>query len=151
MVNKQSSSQVRYMKKFAKGLVRFLITMVIVTVFIIGIQIVRQGMWLWGLPDLDEIQSVSIAYPAVTNQVKEVSSKEDVELALKLTGFLNYSILETADTSSKPLISITYHCKDGSDQTISANEETVWWNGKAYAIKQQQMFINLAEGVFFNQ
>lgn len=76
MVNKQSSSQVRYMKKFAKGLVRFLITMVIVTVFIIGIQIVRQGMWLWGLPDLDEIQSVSIAYPAVTNQVKEVSSKE---------------------------------------------------------------------------
>lgn len=56
MVNKQSSSQVRYMKKFAKSLVRFLITMVIVTVFIIGIQIVRQGMWLWGLPDLDEIQ-----------------------------------------------------------------------------------------------
>ena len=39
--------------------------------------------------------------------------------------------------------------KDGTDKTISANNTTVWWNGKTYVIKDKEMFVNLTEGIFF--
>lgn len=106
-------------------------------------------MWLWGLPSLDEVQSVSLSYPSVTDTVKEVSEPEDMELALKLTGFLKYDLFEKADTNDEPLISITYHRTDGTEQTVSANRTTVWWQGKAYALKEKDMFVNLTEGLFF--
>lgn len=72
-----------------------------------------------------------------------------MELALKLTNFLKYDVFEKADTTQEPLIHITYHQKDGTDQTISANRTTVWWEGKTYAIKDKDMFVNLTEGLFF--
>ena len=137
------------MKKIAKSLLRLLGLIVIVTILTVGIQIFTQGMWLWGLPSLDEVQSVSLSYPSVTDTVKEVSEPEDMELALKLTGFLKYDLFEKADTNDEPLISITYHRTDGTEQTVSANRTTVWWQGKAYALKEKDMFVNLPEGLFF--
>ena len=137
------------MKKIAKSLLRLLGLIVIVTILTVGIQIFTQGMWLWGLPSLDEVQSVSLSYPSVTDTVKEVSEPEDMELALKLTGFLKYDLFEKADTNDEPLISITYHRTDGTEQTVSANRTTVWWQGKAYALKEKDMFVNLTEGLFF--
>ena len=32
---------------------------------------------------------------------------------------------------------------------IRDSRDTVWWKGKARAIKEKEMFINLAEGIFF--
>jgi len=106
-------------------------------------------MYLLGLPDLDDIQSVNISYPGVTDEVKEISSHEDIELALKLTSFLKYDLFEKAGSEEEPLITMTYFIKDGTDKTISANNTTVWWNNKAYVIKDKETFINLAEGIFF--
>lgn len=137
------------MKKIAKSLLRLLGLIAAVTILTVGIQIFTQGMWLWGLPSLDEVQSVSLSYPNVTDTVKEVSEPEDMELALKLTGFLKYDLFEKADTTDEPLISITYHRTDGTEQTVSANRTTVWWQGKAYALKEKDMFVNLTEGLFF--
>ena len=137
------------MKKIAKSLLRLFGSIALVTLLTVSIQLFTQGMWLWGLPSLDEVQSVSISYPSVTDTVKEVSDQEDMELALKLTNFLKYNVFEKADTTQEPLIHITYHRKDGSDQTISANRTTVWWQGKAYALKEKDMFVNLTEGLFF--
>ncbi len=56
------------------------------------INIFTNGMYLWGLPRINDIQSVNITYPSVTDDVKEISSSEDIELALKLTGFLKYDL-----------------------------------------------------------
>lgn len=139
------------MNKVVKGLIRFLIEMIVITVLIVGIRIFTDGMYLLGLPNLDNIQSVNISYPSVTDDVKEISSHEDVELALKLTGFLKYDLFEKriANSEEEPLIIITYLLKDGTDKTISANNTTVWWNNKIYTIKDKEMFINLTEGVFF--
>ena len=125
------------MKKVVKSIIRLLIEIVAVTALIIGVRILTDGMYLFGLPDLKEVQSVSILYPSVAEEAKEISSDEDIETALKLTG------------SAEPLITITYYLKDGTNKAISANDTTVWWNGKAYAIKDQEMFINLTEGIFF--
>lgn len=137
------------MKKAVKGTIRLIIVIVAVTALVIGIKILINGMYLFGIPDLKDVQTVSISYPSVTDEVKEVSSQEDVELSLKLTGFLKYDLFEKADSNEKPLITITYHLKDGTDKTISANNTTVWWNGKTYVIKDKEMFVNLTEGIFF--
>ena len=63
------------MNKIVKGLIRFLIEVVVITVLIVGISIFTDGMYLLGLPDLNDIQSVNISYPSVTDGVKEISSR----------------------------------------------------------------------------
>jgi len=137
------------MNKFVKGLIRFLIQTGIIIILIVIINVFINGMYLLGLPNLSDIQSVNISYPSVTEDIKEVSDPKDIELALKLSGFLRYDLFEKSDTDEKPLITITYYLKDGTDKTVSANNTTVWWNDKSYAIKEKEMFINLAEGIFF--
>jgi hypothetical protein len=137
------------MKKVVKFLSRLLIEIIVVTLLVVGIRIFTGGMYLFGLPDLKDVQTVSISYSSVTDEIKEVSSQEDIELSLKLTGFLKYDLFEKADCSEDPLITITYHLKDGTDKVIAANNTTVWWNEKTYAIKDKEMFINLTEGIFF--
>lgn len=137
------------MNKIVKGLIRFLIEVVVITVLIVGISIFTDGMYLLGLPDLNDIQSVNISYPSVTDGVKEISSREDIELALKLTGFLKYDLFGEVKSEEEPAIIITYFLKDGTSKTISANNTTVWWNNKIHVIKDKEMFVNLTEGIFF--
>lgn len=79
------------MNKIVKRLIQFLIEAVAMTILLVGIKIFANGMYPLGLPDLEDIQSVSISCPSVTNEIKEVSSHEDIELALNLTGFLKSS------------------------------------------------------------
>lgn len=111
--------------------------------------IFTNGMYLWGLPRINDIQSVNITYPSVTDDVKEISSSEDIELALKLTGFLKYDLFGEVNSEEEPAITITYFLKDGTSKTISANNTTVWWNNKIHVIKDKEMFVNLTEGIFF--
>ena len=114
-----------------------------------SINIFTNGMYLWGLPRINDIQSVNITYPSVTDDVKEISSSEDIELALKLTGFLKYDLFGEVNSEEEPAITITYFLKDGTSKTISANNTTVWWNNKIHVIKDKEMFVNLTEGIFF--
>ncbi len=137
------------MSKIAKGLIKLIIEIIVVTILVIGIKIMTDGMYIFGVPDMDEIQSVSVSYPSVTNEVKEFSDDENIELALKLTGFLRYDLFEKTENTGEPLITITYYLKDGTSKEISANNTVVWWNGKTHNIKDKDMFVNLTEGIFF--
>ena len=139
------------MNKISKSLIRFLIRVAVVTVLLVGINIFKNGMYLWGLPRINDIQSVNITYPSVTDDVKEISSREDIGLALKLTGFLKFDLFGEVNREEKPAITITYFLKDGTSKTISANNTTVWWNNKIHVIKDKEMFINLTEGIFFQE
>lgn len=58
------------MKKVVKSIIRLLIEIVAVTALIIGVRILTDGMYLFGLPDLKEVQSVSILYPSVAEEAK---------------------------------------------------------------------------------
>ena len=57
----------------------------------------------------------------------------NVELSLKLTGFLKYDLFEKADCSEDPLITITYHLKDGTSLTLSEKDQK--WLGIAETFK----------------
>ena len=65
------------MNKIFKCLIRFLIEVIVMTVLIVGINIFTNGMYLWGLPRINDVQSVNITYPSVTDD-------DDVMLLLKL-------------------------------------------------------------------
>ena len=130
----------KLVNKIFKCLIRFLIEVIVMTVLIVGINIFTNGMYLWGLPRINDIQSVNITYPSVTDDVKEISSREDIELALKLMGFLKYDLFEKVNSEEEPTITITYFLKDGTSKTISANNTTVWWNNKIHVIKDRALF-----------
>ena len=86
------------MSRVAKGLIKIIIEIIVVTILVTSINICLNGMYLLGLPDFDEIQSVRISYPNITNEVKEFSDDYNIELALKLTGFLKYDLFEKTET-----------------------------------------------------
>lgn len=46
------------------------------------------------------------------------------------------------------MIVITYHLEDGTDETISANNTTVWWKNKSDVIKEKDIFVNIVKGLF---
>lgn len=135
--------------KFKKIVISFILPVLLSTVLFLCISIAKDGMYLIGIPEIDEVQKVTISYPSASDQIKEITDDEYIELAVKLTGFLKYSLFERADGNEKPMITITYFTSDGSEISVLANRETVWWKGKAYVLKDDETFINLTEGIFF--
>ena len=138
------------MRKTVKGLLRFLIQLAVITVLLVGGSIVINGMPLFGVPALDDIQSVQISYPAADSGI-ETSSREDVELAQNLTSFLYYAPFAPVDSEEEPAITITYFLRGGVQKTVAASDTTVWWNRKSHRLKHPGQFVKMAEGVFSPQ
>lgn len=132
-----------------RALIRFSVRVLITVLLVVVFSIFMRGMVLTGIPKIDEVQKVTISYPELTDEVVEVTEEEQIELAVKLTGFLNYSLFEKADTEETPMVTIVYVLDHGESVSISANRNTVWWKGKAYAIKEKDSFIDLTKEVFF--
>lgn len=135
--------------KWTKKFISLLCQIVGTTVLIMAITIAWNGMYLLGVPSIEDIQKVTISYPELSGEPKQITDWVNIELAVKLTGFLKYSLFEKADSSEDPMITITYYLSSGKTISASANKKTVWWKGKAHAIKEDGQFIKLTEGVFF--
>ncbi len=135
--------------KIMKAGIRFAVTVLLTTMLLMGWSILTEGMYLIGVPRIEDVTKVTISYPEAAEEAKEFSDREHMELAVKLTGFLRYSLFEDADSQDAPMMTITYLLEDGKSVSVSASRSTVWWHGKAHAIKDREMFIKLAEGVFF--
>ena len=133
-------------KSIAKGVARFLV----MAAELIALSILLDGMYLLGLPAQGQVRSVSVFCPEAAAQAKEVSSPQEIELALQVTGLLKYDLFAQASEEQPPAVAITYHLRDGSDVTVSANNTTVWWNGKAHSLKDEDMFVNVTQGIFFS-
>lgn len=136
-------------KRAGKAFLQLLCTLFFSTVLILGLQILIEGMYLLGIPRIEEVCKVFVSYPEVTEEAKIFSDQEHIELAVKLTGFLKYSPFEETKDNAAPMMTITYFLNNGETVSIAADRETLWWRGKAHAIKDKEMFIKLAEGIFF--
>ena len=137
------------MKGILKSVLHFLVTAMVTTALLIGFQVVTNDMWLFGLPELDQVESVSIAYPQVTDQVKTVTGEEDKELALNSPAFSNTICSRKPRTVSSLLLPSPITCRTAPTGGIAANGTTVWWKDKAYPLKDPDTFVNLTEGIFF--
>lgn len=135
--------------KLFKSIAKFIIEVIIVTVILMLFSIFTEGMFLIGVPSVEDVNKVTISYPSVTEEVKEITDKKEIETAVKLTGFLKYSIFGKGDESKEPMITITYYLKDDETISVSANNKTVWWKERVYKLKDDETFINLTEGIFF--
>ena len=74
---------------------------------------------------------------------------EEIELLVNASNLLSYRLLGGAQ--GEPAIAVVYQLKDGGQVKVEANGSTVWWRGKAHAIKQKDIFVNILEGLFFDE
>ena len=104
------------------------------------------GVPLMGLPGPDEVRSVTLV--SLDGGTKTVTDAENIELLVKAANLLNYTF-GTPDTTD-PELTVTYELNNGEVCVLSANHTTVWWKGRAHPVKQQDVFCNVVQGLFFS-
>lgn len=120
---------------------------VIIVVCILNsiIWVAFHGIPIMGLPKKEDVSSISI----IQNNAEEktITDKDNIELLVNAANLLNYRLF--GETAGEPIISVTYHLKTGDDVIIEANNDTMWWHGKAHSIKKTYMFVDIIQGLFF--
>lgn len=134
---------------FVKALKKTSFSFVCIALALVIVSILMQGMPLFGAPKPSSVEAVTITYPTLTSEAKEISDPELIQHACQLFGFLRYRPFAKADETDAPLLTMDFALKDGKAVTVSASRKSVWWNGKTHVLKEPEMFINLAEGIFF--
>ena len=137
-------------KRVLKSLLSFCLTALLSVAVMLTASVAIDGMWLLGIPDAKDVASVTLTdaeFPGVT---RTYTDAENIERTLKLTRFLKYRLFTAAKEDGAPLVTIVWTLRDGATREISASRETVWWREKAYPLKDDGFFINLAEGIFFS-
>ena len=137
------------MKKALKEALRFLLGVAACMILTTGIKIALDGCWLVFLPLDDKVASVTVAYPSLSPEGKEVSDAEDVQRCINMLNTLKYDVFKTSTDSAEPLVTYTYHLKDGTDMVVAANNDTVFYRGKQHVLKEKAVFVNVTEGLFF--
>lgn len=126
----------------------YIFRIVITTVIVFGGYIFMNGMFLIGIPKAENLQAVKIEYFEPNYEIKEITDSSKLELAVKITGFLNYSVFEKAEEPFEPKVTITYLLNDRTEISVAADNNTVLRKGKLHKIKQPDIFINISETIF---
>ncbi len=129
----------------AFGTVRLVLWTVFLSCIVNGcLWISFHGVPLWGLPDKDKVESVAILWG---EEERVVEDREQVELAVKAAGLLNYRIFGKAEGT--PAMKVIYRMKGGGEITVEANRFGVWWRGRSHGLKEEGMFVDILGGLFF--
>lgn len=137
------------MKKALKEVLRFLLGAAACMILTTGIKIALDGCWLIFLPIDDKVESVTVAYPSLSPEEKELSDTGDVQRCIKMLNLLKYDVFQKSQDTTDPLVTYTYHLKDGTDMVVAANNDTVFYRGKQHVLKESGVFVNVTEGLFF--
>lgn len=133
-----------------KKAIRFIATVIVVCIVVISLNLLIDGVPLLDTPDVEKINSVVVEHSDYPNDVKKHTDLEKIKLAVAMLGYLNYSPLKSL-SNDVPVIKVTYIMDDCTEVVVKANDKTVWWNGKAYAIKDENTFVKMCTAVFFLQ
>lgn len=139
------------LKKFLNGFLKLAALIIILTLIQLAIQVGMEGMWLFGIPSPEEVTSVTIKYPSLTEENLEITDREKIETCVHLSGFLRYKPFADAEGKDRPLITFYYHLTDGDQVEVSANRSAVFYNGKKHIMKHGDSFVKLVEGIFYLQ
>lgn len=133
-----------------KKAVRLLAAILAVCVVVVVLGFVTDGVPLFAAPDAENTVGVIVEHAAYPEAVREYADPESIELAVALLGYLRYSPWK-ALSDDQPLIQITYLMDDGSQWLVSANKDTVWFDGKPRALREENAFVKLCTAVFFSE
>ena len=134
-----------------KRIFRTLLTFALTLAAMLAAYAAISGMWLFGVPNAKNVVEVTITSTEHPAETIVSSDAECIERAVKLTGFLKYRLFTATQEDDAPIVTIVWTLRDGSVCEISASRETVWWRGRALPLKDEAFFINLADGIFFNE
>lgn len=134
-----------------KRIFRTLLTFALTLAAMLAAYAAISGMWLFGVPNAKNVVEVTITSTEHPAETIVSSDAECIERTVKLTGFLKYRPFTAAQEDDTPIVTIIWTLRDGSVCEISASRETVWWRGRALPLKDEAFFINLADGIFFNE
>ena len=129
---------------------RLIITILAVSVIVIGVNLFTEGIPLLGIPEIEKIDKVVIEHKDYPDEYKTYSDEENIELAVALLGYLRYSPLKDLSDDNQ-LIKISYIMDDGTEQVVAANNYTVWWNGKPSALHDENTFVKMCTAVFYGE
>lgn len=134
-----------------KRIFRTLLTFALTLAAMLAAYAAISGMWLFGVPNAKNVVEVTITSTEHPAETIVSSDAECIERTVKLTGFLKYRLFTAAQEDDAPIVTIVWTLRDGSVCEISASRETVLWRGRALPLKDEAFFINLADGIFFNE
>lgn len=134
-------------KKQWKFFSRNTLCLIIINCLLISvIWVALHGIPLAGLPQKEDVQSVTLVYHG--SEEKNITDDKNIELLINAANLLNYRL--RGETEAGPVISVIYHLKNGNNISIEANNTTMWWHGKSHAIKEPDTFVNIIQGLFFD-
>ena len=129
-----------------KNILRTALGVVLSLIVVTVLSVMMNGVPIFGAPNPKDVESVTVT--AAGNAGETYTDPENIELAVKLINSLNYQPFTPVTGKAGPDVTITYRLKDGRELTAAANWVTGWWNGEARALKEPDMFVKLADGVF---
>lgn len=103
------------------------------------------GVPLIGLPKAEEVKNVTLL--RADGESRVVVDTEDIELLVKAANLLSYRL--GTPENEQPLLTVVYELKNGDACVLRAGETTVDWKGKLHPLKQEEVFYNIVEGLFF--
>ena len=135
------------MKEGKRQKVLFLILSCLV-LFHFTFRILNKGIRLPDAPDAENITKIVVEHTDYPGDTRKYVDTTSINMAEALLGTLRYAPVRTP-TDGEPVVKLTYVLDDGSEVTVEANDKTVWWNGKSYAIRKEGEFVKYCATYFF--
>ena len=105
------------------------------------------GMPLKDMPVKSDIAEIRLEYAGETVTLTE---EEDVALGLNLVAYLKYKPNRETDMG-KDCVTVTITEKNGQETVIKASTKAVTYKGKTCELKEQYVFMNGMQGLFFGK
>lgn len=108
------------------------------------------GIWLHGVPLMGLPRAKNMKAVTITRgqQKVELTASDDVQLMAGAVNLLRYKPFGMAEDA--PVLSVTYRLKNGDIRSIEASAGSVWWRGKAYALHEPGMFVNIVNTLYLD-
>ncbi|MBD5094929.1 MAG: hypothetical protein HDT26_11770 [Subdoligranulum sp.] len=103
------------------------------------------GMPLTGLPKAEDVEAVTVTRG---QQQVELTAPDDVLLLAGAANLLSYKPFSAAEDA--PVLTVTYRLKNGDTRTVEASAASVWWNGRAHAVHEPGMFVNIVGTLYLD-
>lgn len=131
-------------------LVRTMIMFAFMITVSLGLYVVIYGTPIMGLPGKGAIVQAEISSPRLTEESVVVTDKEYIEYSRNIVSYLNKSLFkEIEGEPGEPIVTIKYTTKKGEVYEIGANETVLFYEGETFPLQQLNMFVTIAEGLFF--
>ena len=135
------------MKEGKRQKVLFLILSCLV-LFHFAFRILNKGIRLPDESDVERITKIIVEHTDYPGDTRKYVDTTSINMAEALLGTLRYAPVRTPE-DGEPVVKLTYVLDDGSEVTVEANDKTVWWKGKSYAIRKEGEFVKKCARHFF--